>query len=57
MPQRPKGRPPMKNPKIINKGFKTDKETIEKIEKYAKQNNLTFSKVIQIALESFLREK
>lgn len=56
MTRKPKGRPPLKNPNVINKGFKTNEETIKKANEYAKKHNLTFSKVVQLALEKFLEE-
>lgn len=57
MPNKPKGRPTLKNPNVINKGFKTNAETIKKANEYAKKHNLTFSKVVQKALEKLLDEK
>ena len=51
-----KGRPKLKHTEIINKGFKISQEMVDQINAYAKENNLTFSKVVKLALDEFFKK-
>lgn len=51
----PNGRPKVKNPNNIVKTIRLNEEMINKIESYAKENNLTFGAAIKIALEQFFK--
>lgn len=50
----PNGRPKVENPNIIIKSVRLNSELIEKANKYAKEHNITFGKVVKLALEQFL---
>lgn len=55
MSRKPMGRPKVENPDNIVKTVRLSKEMIDKINRYAKENRMTFGKAIKTALDSFFK--
>lgn len=50
------GRPRVESPNEIVKSIRINKELVDKVDDYRKQNKLSFGEVVRLALEEFLKK-
>lgn len=54
-PKKKMGRPMKDNPIKILKGIKFDEVLLHDVERYADENNMTFSEVVRAALKEYIK--